>query len=1246
MSSSDDKTLLNDCGCCETDSLEYQQHYNRPGQNEIKYRLDSHSGFLLRNLQRLSRDQLPEQKNSDLRRPLFKLTTRSNDDPSIALLDSWAMVVDVLAFYQERIANEGFLRTATERRSILELAREIGYELNPGVAASTYLVFDADNSIGSPATAIVAKGTQVLSIPGKDEVPQTFETTEQIIARAEWNQLKPYTKIDSVSDKITSGVVKIRLDGIATGLKPGDGILFVGENSVHAVTNRYWDFRILTKVEVATDNSNTQISWQHALVISGAASISSTIQMYSFAVRSSIFGQNAADWRDLPDSIKDDYLTDNLGSISNVAVTRNGSHMVFAANNNAVSLWSYVQASRNWTKQHIDSGSNGVISCVAVASSGLVIALGLTDGSINLLLKNTATSDWVSKPIPKTGVAHNAEVSQIAFSKDGDNLISLDIENTRKVWDSRNRDFVKNFTPRNSVTLISGISYRIASDDRSLIVWTFSGSWNSTTISLTAHKQAISSVALSRNGNRVVSASIDGSLKVWLKSATTGIWSSFTLATRNSTLAHKSAITSVSFSNDGREVVSSSVDGVTRRWRMSNRSLLNTFDNDTVDNLSQWPEFDVPSDINNPQLILNDKYPGLAQNSWMVLNQASSTELYLINEINNSWYSKFNISIDVAQLSLDSATHLSWFDRRDTEVFAQSSELQLYREQRPRKLPIEGIEYELDQLAPELEADRMVVVTGKRMRARIILADSVSPSSMNETQNVTCPGLTLTSSDGFTTECLFNNDSLIVMAQPKPFKEGFGIWWRASEAGFKPVIFELKTKTKASSDLEIIWLLQDRNGFIGTVTTATENILLTAPLQDDTDTSEVVLINELLEKTHNQRLIVNSLIRFQSALTNIYDFDSVSLNANVAPATHGETVGHQVLGSGNGTSINQEFVLNKNPLTYVSAATVTGGESSLEVRVNDVLWQQVSSLYNEGIRSQAYIIRHDNDGNSIITFGDGKQGARLPTGQENISARYRTGIGAEGEVNAQTLRLLKSKPLGIREVTNPLAATGAAAAEVLEDARANAPLTVLTLDRIVSVQDFEDFAAAFAGIGKAQASVLWNGETNVMHITTATASGESLTDNSILYRNLLVGLNRVRDTTVIVLMNGYEEMRFKIEASLVIDPLYLRDKVEANVRVALQSAFTFEQRSFGQGVTEVEVLTIILGIEGVIAAELTGTKLQITKGTANPEFQGLNMKHLRAKKAYWDVNQSKAHAGQLLMLNPATAGIEFKELAS
>src|SRR5207247_10865849 len=108
--------------------------------------------------------------------PLQGLTTRAANDPAIALLDAWATVADVLTFYQERIANEGYLRSATERRSVLELAREIGYELKPGVAAGTYLTFIMDAAKGAPPRATIAAGSKVQSVPGQDEKPQIFET--------------------------------------------------------------------------------------------------------------------------------------------------------------------------------------------------------------------------------------------------------------------------------------------------------------------------------------------------------------------------------------------------------------------------------------------------------------------------------------------------------------------------------------------------------------------------------------------------------------------------------------------------------------------------------------------------------------------------------------------------------------------------------------------------------------------------------------------------------------------------------------------------------------------------------------------------------------------------------------------------------------------------------------------------------------------------------------------------------------
>src|SRR5262245_27956229 len=111
---------VNTCGCCEGVSVQTPAEINnRPGLSAIIYRVGTHSSFKESMLARLSSGGLPA---------LEALTTRQDDDSTIALLDAWATVADVLTFYQERIANELYLRTATERRSVIELARLIGYQ--------------------------------------------------------------------------------------------------------------------------------------------------------------------------------------------------------------------------------------------------------------------------------------------------------------------------------------------------------------------------------------------------------------------------------------------------------------------------------------------------------------------------------------------------------------------------------------------------------------------------------------------------------------------------------------------------------------------------------------------------------------------------------------------------------------------------------------------------------------------------------------------------------------------------------------------------------------------------------------------------------------------------------------------------------------------------------------------------------------------------------------------------------------
>ena len=132
-----DPPRLDDCGCCAGIGPSAPGVvFNRPGLSAIAYRSATWHEFRSSLIAALSHRDHPA---------LASLTTRDGDDFTIALLDAVAAMGDVLTFYGERIANECYLRTATERRSVLELARLIGYELKPGVAASTLLAFTVED---------------------------------------------------------------------------------------------------------------------------------------------------------------------------------------------------------------------------------------------------------------------------------------------------------------------------------------------------------------------------------------------------------------------------------------------------------------------------------------------------------------------------------------------------------------------------------------------------------------------------------------------------------------------------------------------------------------------------------------------------------------------------------------------------------------------------------------------------------------------------------------------------------------------------------------------------------------------------------------------------------------------------------------------------------------------------------------------------------------------------------------------
>jgi hypothetical protein len=204
--SADDVQSLNVCGCCEVAGAPTPVAIqNRAGLSSIQYRVGAYASFLLAMTEEIA--QTPELQTRWL--------ARSSDDFGIALLAMWAYVGDILTFYQERIANEAYLRTAVLQESVVRLAALIDYTPGPGAAAEADVAFflEPNRQLQIPV------GLRMQSVPGQNEKPRKFETVESITANAALNQVQVFPQ-STVYAPFARGSTQAVLLSDAKGLAP------------------------------------------------------------------------------------------------------------------------------------------------------------------------------------------------------------------------------------------------------------------------------------------------------------------------------------------------------------------------------------------------------------------------------------------------------------------------------------------------------------------------------------------------------------------------------------------------------------------------------------------------------------------------------------------------------------------------------------------------------------------------------------------------------------------------------------------------------------------------------------------------------------------------------------------------------------------------------------------------------------------------------------------------------------------
>jgi hypothetical protein len=330
------------------------------------------------------------------------------------------------------------------------------------------------------------------------------------------------------------------------------------------------------------------------------------------------------------------------------------------------------------------------------------------------------------------------------------------------------------------------------------------------------------------------------------------------------------------------------------------------------------------------------------------------------------------------------------------------------------------------------------------------------------------------------------------------------------------------------------------------------------------------------------------------------DAPTVTVYGNLADADEGKTMPEAPIGSGDATQVFQNFKIPKAPLTYHIIPENTPTETpELEIYVNGRLWTQVDSFFDRAADEQIYIVREDADGNSWAQFGDGKTGARLPSGVQNVTARYRMGSGSFGPLKADTKAQASAKLKNLDKVLMPSEASGGAPAEDGDNARNAAPGKVQSLGRVVSMKDFETEAAAVPGV--ALASAMWQLVDGIPTVVVTVLMETGRSGEITAVRETLEAYNKSRGAglhPIDVVLGKRLYVTATIEYAL--KPTYRVDVVEPAILLALgvnhggatrdedqTGLFSLRRRRFGRAEYASSIEGTVQNVDGVLWARVT-----------------------------------------------------------
>jgi len=324
----------------------------------------------------------------------------------------------------------------------------------------------------------------------------------------------------------------------------------------------------------------------------------------------------------------------------------------------------------------------------------------------------------------------------------------------------------------------------------------------------------------------------------------------------------------------------------------------------------------------------------------------------------------------------------------------------------------------------------------------------------------------------------------------------------------------------------------------------------------------------------------------------------LSLLFATIPVSRGKTVEQEILGSGDATQAGQVFTLRKAPLTYFAGPDPNFPSSTLRVWVNGVEWSEVRSFFQQPADAQVFVTRETAVQKTEVVFGDGVNGARLPSGAENVVATYRFGSGRAAPAVGSLTSILKPVS-GLRSLKHPIAVQGGDDPEPAARIREYAPRSVLTFGRAISAGDYESIAAQAPAVTRARAYFGWDPRRQRALVKVYVGDDDAARDSA----RKALDAGRDRNQPLAVLLA--RELPVFLALTLVVDPRYDAGAVSEALAEALRGdergLFSAKILGVGERLYESRLVAKCLSVPGAVAVH--DLRMAVTSSITTASFR-------------------------------------------